>query len=387
VRAVGVLALGVTASTALLVGDEGEPLADSIAVVEAVELGGMEQWISIRALPARGRRSRGASLSVRLVRHQGAGHAGAAAQHRLARCSGGECRDQHDRLRRPRRLGVVSDLEAIMEQERTHRAVSRDGTQIVAHVHGDGRPLVLVSGSGDGHNDPFLLPELAEHFTCYSVSLRSHGLSEASSDQAPERHVEDIAAVVDSVGGPVGVAAHSRGAALALSAVAQAEAVDAVALYEPHVIELYGPEDVARADGAIERMQAAASRGDLAEAAEVFFEEITLPNPQELAILSESGAFDSIAPIMADIVSEISQWQLPRSPDSLPLDEINVPVLLLHGNHSHRFYADVIEHLGTRLPNAEVHEVAECGHFSPWFTPAPIADRIVEFFEAAPEPA
>jgi|GEM_PF-1477975 len=269
-----------------------------------------------------------------------------------------------------------------MGQEWTHRAVSSDGTEIVAHVRGRGQPLVLVSGSGDGQNDPFLLPELSEHFTCYSMSLRSHGLSDANSDHAPERLVQDIAAVVASVGGPVGVAAHSRGAALALNALAESEAVHAVALYEPHVIELYSPEDVARANAALERMQAATSQGRLAEAAEEFFEEITLPNPQELAILSESGAFDSIAPIMPEIVSEISQWQLPRSPDSLPLGDIDVPVLLLHGSQSHPFYTDVVEHLSAHLPNADVQQVAECGHFSPWFTPAPIADRIVEFFES-----
>lgn len=274
-----------------------------------------------------------------------------------------------------------------MRQERTHRAESRDGTEIVAHVHGHGKPLVLVSGSGDGQNDPFLLPELSEHFTCFSLSLRSHGLSDSNPDHAPERLVEDIAAVVDSVGGPVGLAAHSRGAALALSAVAHTEAAHAVALYEPHVIELYGPEDVARADAALERMQAAISQGRLAEAAEVFFKEITLPNPQELATLYESGAFDSIAPIIPNIVGEISQWQLPRSSDSLPLGEINVPILLLHGSLSHRFYTDVVEHLNTRLPKADVQQVAECGHFSPWFTPAPIADRIIRFFKASPEPA
>jgi len=61
--------------------------------------------------------------------------------------------------------GVVSDLEAMMGRERTHRAVSSDGTEIVAHVHGRGQPLVLVSGSGDGQNDPFLLSELSESNT------------------------------------------------------------------------------------------------------------------------------------------------------------------------------------------------------------------------------
>jgi pimeloyl-ACP methyl ester carboxylesterase len=263
---------------------------------------------------------------------------------------------------------------------RIHRAISADGTEIVAHVHGHGRPIDLVSGSGDGQNNPFLLPELSRHFTCYSMSWRGNGLSDANPDQDPERHTQDIAAVVDSIDRPVGVAAHSRGAALALSVVAQAEGAYAVALYEPHVIELYGPQDVVRANAALERIQAAVGQGRLAEAAQVFFEEITLPNPQELAILSESNAFDSLAPIMPDIVSAISQWHLPRSSDSLPLGEIDVPVLLLHGNQSHRFYIKVIDYLSTRLPNAEVQEIAECGHFSPWFSPEPVAREIVRFF-------
>ncbi len=89
-----------------------------------------------------------------------------------------------------------------MGRERTHRAVSSDGIEIVAHVHGHGQPLVPVSGSGDGQNDPFPLPELSEHFTCDAVSLRGLGLSDANPDHAPERLEQDIAAVVDSVGGP-----------------------------------------------------------------------------------------------------------------------------------------------------------------------------------------
>ncbi len=135
-----------------------------------------------------------------------------------------------------------------------------------------------------------------------------------------------------------------------------------MALCEPHVIEFYGPEEVVRADAALERMQAAASQGRLAEAAAVFFEEIIRPNPQGSATLSESGAIDSIAPIMPDIVTEISRWQLPRASDPLPLEDIDVPVLLLHGSHSHRFYTDVVEQLSTRLPNADVQQCCRPAH-------------------------
>lgn len=270
-----------------------------------------------------------------------------------------------------------------MDEERLQRAVSRDGIEIVARVHGQGTPLVLVSGTGDGENGPFLLPELSRQFTCYSMSLRSRGLSGAGADHAPERLVEDVVALADSVGRPVGLAAHSRGAAQAVSAAAQASSVHAVALYEPHVIELYGPEDVRRAEVALERMQAAARAGRLAEAAQIFFEEITLPSPEELTTLSQSGVFDFVAPNMPVLIRDISQWQLPRSPDSLPVDEVDIPVLLLHGNRSHRFYADVVEHLGARLPGVRVEEIAEAGHFSPLFAPSLVADRVVQFFKAA----
>lgn len=58
-----------------------------------------------------------------------------------------------------------------MSEERLHRAVSDDGTEIVARVHEQGAPLVLVSGTGDGENSPFLLPQLSGDFTSARCSL------------------------------------------------------------------------------------------------------------------------------------------------------------------------------------------------------------------------
>lgn len=70
-----VLALGVTTSTTPFVNDRGEPLPDSIATVEAVELGGMEQWISIRGVDR--------SQPVLLWLHGGPGSAQMALAHEL----------------------------------------------------------------------------------------------------------------------------------------------------------------------------------------------------------------------------------------------------------------------------------------------------------------
>lgn len=269
-----------------------------------------------------------------------------------------------------------------MSGDRIHRAVSDDGTQVVGRIRGNGPPLVLVSGTGDGENSPFLLGDLHVHLTCYSMSLRSRGLSAANTDHAPERLVQDIVSFVDSIGQPVGLAAHSRGAAQAVAAAAQTTGVSAVAVYEPHVVELYDDDDVARAESALGRMDAAANEGHLAEAARVFFEDITLASQEELAIFSGSGAFDRMAPAMPTYIRDISQWQLPRSIDTLHLEHATMPVLLLHGTRSHRFYTKVARGVAKHLPDPHVQEVADARHFSPLFGSAPIVNEARQFFEA-----
>lgn len=274
-----------------------------------------------------------------------------------------------------------------MSEDRIHRTVSADGTELTGRVHGTGPPLVLVSGIGDGENAPFLVPQLSERFTCYSMSLRGRGLSGAGPDHDPDRLVEDVTAFIDSVGEPVGLAGHSRGAALALGAAAQADAVSVVAVFEPHVIEFYTDKHVARAESALERMQAAAAEGEVVAAAEIFFEAITLPNPDELAILAKVRAFDSMGPNVPTLINDISQWQLPRSDDMLQLEHATMPVLLMHGTRTHPFYKDVTRRLVERLPNAQTHELAGAGHFSPMFAPEPIAERLLRFFDEELEPA
>jgi pimeloyl-ACP methyl ester carboxylesterase len=113
---------------------------------------------------------------------------------------------------------------AVMNEHRIHRAVSRDGTEIAGRVQGQGPPLVLIHGGlGDGDTAwLFLLPVLADHFTCYLMSTRGRGLSGKSTDQCRERHFEDVAAFAQSIGEPVGVVGHSSGAVWALGGVALA---------------------------------------------------------------------------------------------------------------------------------------------------------------------
>jgi pimeloyl-ACP methyl ester carboxylesterase len=64
-----------------------------------------------------------------------------------------------------------------MPTDRIHRTNSRDGTEIVGRVVGDGPPLVLLHGGlGCGETAfPALLPHLSDHYTCFLPSTRAAG--------------------------------------------------------------------------------------------------------------------------------------------------------------------------------------------------------------------
>lgn len=181
-------------------------------------------------------------------------------------------------------------------KNRTHKAVSPDGTEIVARIHGEGPPLVLLSGTCEGEAFPLLVPQLSKQFTCYSVSLRGRGLSANHPNHTPERLVEEVRAFADSIEGPVRLAAHSRGAALSLSAAAQTNSVSALAVYEPHVIELYSSGQAARAQQAVGLMRAAADEGRIADAVRTFFRDIAPLDNGERTAVSTPEAAEHFAP-------------------------------------------------------------------------------------------
>jgi pimeloyl-ACP methyl ester carboxylesterase len=278
----------------------------------------------------------------------------------------------------PRGL-VLTDVGE-SDEERSHRVVSVDGTEIAGRVHGQGPAVVLVSGTGDGEGRQPLLPLLSERFTCYSMSLRGRGLSADHPDHSPEMHARDIAAFVDSIGEPVGLFGHSRGAALALSAASHSTGVAALAAYEPHVPEFYDESDIARVEEAVEHMSGAIDEGRLPDAVVRFFAQIALVDEDELAAVSSPMVVEAMAPNIPPIVQDIAQWELPRSVETLSFAQLTVPVLLLHGSRSHAFYGSVIRQLADRLVEVQVSEIDGAGHLDPTLAPEPVARELLGFF-------
>lgn len=279
-----------------------------------------------------------------------------------------------------------------MDEDRIHRAVSDDGTEIAGRVHGQGPALVLVHGSfEDGDLDwVAMLPFLRKRFTCYLMSTRGRGLSGESADLSPARRVADVTAFVDSIGEPVSLFGESDGGVLALGAAARSRAVSAVAVHEPSVFEVLGERDGARFEDAVARAGDAAASGNLVDAAHIFAGFIA--NDDELTALSASRYFEECARYIPTFLRELeqeAQAQGPGPTDPSVLAKITAPVLLLQGSRSalRDFFTDGVRHIAEHAADTRVREVADGGHWGVTLAPEPIADELVRFFAPVAEVA
>lgn len=265
-----------------------------------------------------------------------------------------------------------------MQPDRIHQADSPDGTRIVGGVHGHGPPLVLVPGGpADGETGWLaLLPSLSEHFTCYTINTRGRGPSGDHPDHSRERIVEDIVAFTESIGDSVLLFGHSAGGAHALEAAANTAAVRAMALYEPTLTELAGPELRTRFDDAFVRARQAVDDGRPAEGAQVFLVDLALANDHELALLADVGAAEQMAPLVPVVLDEAAQSGPPQLTGLSLLEEITVPVLLLHGAETHPFYEQVAHHVADRLANCRLRAIPGLGHLGPETTPEPVTNEL-----------
>lgn len=280
-----------------------------------------------------------------------------------------------------------------MTDERIHRAVSADGTEIAGRVEGDGPPLVLVhSAPHDGDIAwEAMLPHLTDRFTCYLPSIRGVGLSGDNPDHSPPRLEEDVNSFVDSIGEPVCLVGFSTSGPLVLGAATHSGAVAAVAVYDLLVGSVMREEHLASLGAMLEQMSAAAAEGRLVDAARTSHHHTATDD--EFAALEAGYLGGEYFERCAEIVPAALQWvqqgaayEGPLSTDPEMLAQTAAPVLVLRGQ-------EILPWLGTVLANSEqhaAHHVADLhvreplpglGHYAPLLAPERIARELISFFE------
>jgi pimeloyl-ACP methyl ester carboxylesterase len=273
-----------------------------------------------------------------------------------------------------------------MPDERIHRAVSADGTEIAGRARGRGPALVLVHGGiGDGDVAwEALLPRLTDRFTCYLPSTRGRGLSSDNPDHSPARLDEDVTAFVDSIGEPVCLVGWSGSGPWVLGAAARSASVTAVAVYEPAVVSVMRDDDLARTSATMEQVGIAAADGRL-DAVRAFAAWIC--TDPEIAALEETDFYERWAgcvPAMLRFVQQDASYEGPRSTDPEALGMVTAPVLLLRGQQTAlgTWFADATRHIAQHVSDPHVRELRGAGHFAPVIAPEPIAIELIPFFES-----
>jgi pimeloyl-ACP methyl ester carboxylesterase len=228
---------------------------------------------------------------------------------------------------------------------------SADGTRIAYHRSGSGPPLVLVHGTTADHSRwAGVSPALERHFTVYAVDRRGRGRS----GDGPPYHLlleaEDIAAVVEGIGGgPVDVIGHSYGAICCLEAAVLSEGVRRLVLYEPPL-----PVGVALAPpGVAERVQALVDQGEREEALLVFFREVVGMPERELAAMRALPVWQVRVGLAPTIPREL-QLEAHYAFDADGVRGCRAPTLLLLGGESPPFARKATEVLHAALPDSRV---------------------------------
>ena len=141
---------------------------------------------------------------------------------------------------------------------------SADGTTIAFERTGDGPPLIVVGGAlSDRSAAADLAAVLAARFSVVAYDRRGRGDSGDTPPYAVEREVEDLAALLDAVGGSGFVLGHSSGAALAIEAVIRGLPITKVAVYEPpFIVDDSRPPLPADYFEQLDRLVAEGRRGD-----------------------------------------------------------------------------------------------------------------------------
>lgn len=240
---------------------------------------------------------------------------------------------------------------------------SADGTTIDYDRYGAGPAVIFIGGAtqyrGDDPVTTRTTRELAvEGFTTIDYDRRGRGRSGDTAPYALAREVEDVAALIDVVGGSATLYTSSSGASIALAAAKAGVGVSRLALYEPP----YFPGADHSAHIAAMRELLAAGKNDET----MRYNLINVINVPAEAVDGMAqdpnwSKFLSVAPTLVYDLSNSSD--LNTEPDlKARLADVTVPTVVFSGSQTFPGMPEAADAVAAALPNATRRIVAGEGH-------------------------
>jgi pimeloyl-ACP methyl ester carboxylesterase len=254
---------------------------------------------------------------------------------------------------------------------------SPDGTRLACFTSGDGPPLLLVHGTSADHTRwAPILPKLEQRFTVYAFDRRGRGASGDAATYAVEREFEDVAAVIDGIGGPVDVLGHSYGAVCSLEASARARNLRRLVLYEPPV-----PTGTQISpSGMVARLQKLLDAGDRDGVVSTFMLEVPRVPPAQLAVMRGLPAWQARVAAAHTIVRELHTSDT-YTFDPARVKDVRTPTLLLLGGASPTFFATAIDVVRRALTNTRLVVLPDQTHVAIDTVPELFAREVLAFLD------
>ncbi len=257
---------------------------------------------------------------------------------------------------------------------------SADGTRIAYETLGSGPAVLLVDGAmcyrGMGPAVP-LAKELQDRFAVTVYDRRGRGESGDTQPYSVDREIEDIAAVLEAIGGTAMVYGISSGGVLALRAADTLPGISKVFVYEAPLIT-----DTTRQmkPGYAERMYELVRNGDRSGALRHFMRTgVGMPAFAVwiMQLMPMWKTLKAVAPTLAYDTSFTEPLQRGQPVPKGTWANLSQPAMIVGGTKSDTWMRNAQKAIAAALPNARHSELAGENHM---VKPTAIAPLIKKFF-------
>jgi pimeloyl-ACP methyl ester carboxylesterase len=257
------------------------------------------------------------------------------------------------------------------EAQRT--VTSADGTLIAFDQLGAGTPIIMAGGAFNTRavTDP-LARALFHEATVINYDRRGRGDSGDTSPYAVEREIEDLAALIDHVGGSAALFGYSSGGNLALKAAAAGLSISHLVLYEtPFRTAADDPGLPQDFPQQLSELVEAGRRGDAVELYQTVAVRIPPPVVAQMRGAPFRPGLEAIAHTLVYDATIVGDLSLPTE----LIASINAPALVLCGTGSGPFMRAAAAAVADALPHGWLTELESQGHaIDPEVTAPVVAD-------------
>jgi len=259
---------------------------------------------------------------------------------------------------------------------------SADGTTIGYETVGSGPALILVDGAmcyRDFGPARGLAAVLADTYTVYLYDRRGRGASGNTLPWAPEREIDDLAALLAAAGGTAFLFGCSSGAVLAADAANRLPGFTKVALYEPPFIvdDTHEP----RPAGFVPETEAMLARDDRSGALKKFMRHVGMPAVM-LAVMPLLPPWRKLKAVAPTLPYDLRI--LGDTGRGVPLEPrrwagLSAPAIVLDGGKSPQYMRNGAKALAEALSKAQYRTLPGQTHM---FKAAVLGPAVKEFLAA-----